>query len=75
MPRQDHTTNQRPLRDRLTVSETDTGQVVIDWAEPGCVTTRLLSAHDARLMGGWLLKAVARAERSQAGAPSETATA
>lgn len=46
---------------------------VVDWAEPGYVTTRLLSAHDARLMGEWLLKSAAKAERSQDAAPSETA--
>ena len=65
---------ERPLRDRLTVSETDGGQVVIDWAEPGYVTTRLLTASDARLMGEWLIEAAGRAERSQAAAPSEPAT-
>ena len=63
---QEHTTDQRPLRDRLTISETDSGRVVLDWAEPGYVTTRLLSAHDARLMGEWLIKAAEKAERSQA---------
>lgn len=46
---------ERPLRDRLTISETDAGRVVIDWAEPGCTTTRLLSARDARTMGEWLI--------------------
>ena len=73
MPRQEHTTSQRPLKARLTVTETDAGRVVIDWAEPGCTTTRLLSARDARLMGEWLLEAAKRAERSRAEAPSETA--
>ena len=62
MPRQDHTTDPRPLKDRLTISETDAGRVVVDWAEPGCTTTRLLSAADARLMGEWLIKAAAKAE-------------
>lgn len=66
MPRQDHTTSQRPLKDRLTVAETDGGRVVIDWAETGYVTTRLLSPVDARTMGEWLIKAAAKAERSQA---------
>ena len=66
MPRQEHTTDPRPLKDRLTIGETDTGQVVVDWAERDCTTTRLLSADDARLMGEWLLEAAAKAERSQA---------
>ena len=66
MTRQEHTTDQRPLRDRLTISETDSGRVVLDWTEPGCTTTRLLSASDARLMAEWLLESAAKAERSQA---------
>ena len=57
---------ERSLRDRLTISETDAGLVVVDWAEPGCTTTRLLSASDARTMGEWLLEAAAKAERSRA---------
>lgn len=66
---------ERPLKDRLTISETDGGRVVVDWAEPGCTTTRLLSARDARLMGEWLLEAAAKAERSQAAAPTAGAAA
>ena len=62
----DHTTDQRLLKDRLTIDATESGQVVIDWAERGYVTTRLLSAHDARLMAEWLIEAARRAERSQA---------
>ena len=59
---------ERLLKARLTVTETDAGQVCIDWVERGCTTTRLLSASDARLMGEWLLEAAGKAEKSQAAA-------
>ena len=64
----DSNPRQRPLRDRLTISETESGRVVIDWAERDCTTTRLLSPSDARLMGEWLLEAAGKAEQSQAAA-------
>ena len=57
---------ERPLRDHLTIEETGNGLVVVDWTEPGCTTTRLLSARDARLMAEWLIESAAKAERSQA---------
>ena len=59
---------ERPLRDRLTVAETESGKVCIDWAERDYVTTRLLSASDARLMAEWLIESAAKAERLQAAA-------